>query len=233
MSPTGTNESGASGPRAPVQRGLPPARAPAVRHRRCRRGRHRVAGGVFAEQPGQRGRRRQVGGNKEFHGAYPYQLPPKGHFNLAAGVTDGIQQQSPYLDLIYPSGGMYYWADKKWEYMMAESSTLDDGGQHLHDEAPVRPDLERRLAGHRQGRRGDVQPALADAPAVVDVPVRRQGPGRHHGRCSPSARRRRCSSATSSGHRSCPDSVYGEWATKAETHAQGQDQPGQRRGQDS
>src|SRR4051794_15038763 len=64
--------------------------------------------------------------NKEFHGAYPYQLPPKGHFNLAQGVTDGIQQQSPYLDLIYPSGGMYYWADKKWEYMMAESSKLDE-----------------------------------------------------------------------------------------------------------
>ncbi|TDD22428.1 ABC transporter substrate-binding protein [Kribbella turkmenica] len=66
------------------------------------------------------------GGNKEFHGAYPYQLPPKGHFNLGAGVLDGIQQQSPYLDLIYPSAGMYYWADKKWEYMMAESSSLDE-----------------------------------------------------------------------------------------------------------
>jgi peptide/nickel transport system substrate-binding protein len=64
-------------------------------------------------------------GNKEFHGAYPYQIPPKGHYNLGAGVTDGIQQQSPYLDLIYPSFGMYYWADKKWEYLVAESSKLD------------------------------------------------------------------------------------------------------------
>ncbi|WP_433167491.1 ABC transporter substrate-binding protein [Kribbella sp. CA-247076] len=68
----------------------------------------------------------ESGGNKEFHGAYPYQLPPKGHFNLGAGVLDGIQQQSPYLDLIYPSAGMYYWADKKWEYLMAESSSLDE-----------------------------------------------------------------------------------------------------------
>src|SRR5437016_3478581 len=52
--------------------------------------------------------------SKEFHGAYPYQLPPKGHFNLMKGVTDGIQVDSPYLDLVYPSGGLYYWADKKW-----------------------------------------------------------------------------------------------------------------------
>jgi peptide/nickel transport system substrate-binding protein len=68
-------------------------------------------------------------GNKEFHGAYPYQLPPKGHFNLAAGVLDGVQQLSPYLDLIYPSGAMYYWADKKYEYMMAESSSLDEANK--------------------------------------------------------------------------------------------------------
>jgi len=65
----------------------------------------------------------------EFHGAYPYQLPPKGHFNLGAGVLDGIQQQSPYLDLIYPSAGMYYWADKKWEYLLAESNTLDEAAK--------------------------------------------------------------------------------------------------------
>jgi peptide/nickel transport system substrate-binding protein len=62
---------------------------------------------------------------KEFHGAYPYTLPPKGHYNLAPGVTDGIQAGSPYQDLVYPSFGMYYWDAKKWEYMMAESHTLD------------------------------------------------------------------------------------------------------------
>src|SRR5689334_24836690 len=67
------------------------------------------------------------GSSKEFHGAYPYQLPPKGHFNLGLGVTDGIQAaNSPYNDLVYPSAGLYYWADKKWEYMMAESGTLDE-----------------------------------------------------------------------------------------------------------
>jgi len=67
------------------------------------------------------------GSSKEFHGAYPYQLPPKGHFNLGPGVTDGIQAaNSPYNDLVYPSAGLYYWADKKWEYMMAESGTLDE-----------------------------------------------------------------------------------------------------------
>jgi peptide/nickel transport system substrate-binding protein len=62
---------------------------------------------------------------KEFHGAYPYTVPPKGHYNLAPGVTDGIQAGSPYQDLVYPSFGMYYWDAKKWEYMMAESHTLD------------------------------------------------------------------------------------------------------------
>ncbi|GAA1691634.1 hypothetical protein GCM10009745_41220 [Kribbella yunnanensis] len=67
------------------------------------------------------------GGDKPFHGAYPYELPPKGHFNLGPGVLDGIQRAtSPYMDLIYPSGAMYYWSDKKWEYMMAESGTLDE-----------------------------------------------------------------------------------------------------------
>ena len=62
---------------------------------------------------------------KEFHGAYPFTLPPKGHYNLGPGVTDSIQGGSPYQDLIYPSFGMYYWDAKKWEYLVAESHVLD------------------------------------------------------------------------------------------------------------
>ena len=62
---------------------------------------------------------------KEFHGAYPYTLPPVGHYNIAPGLINGIQAGSPYQDLIYPSFGMWYWDAKKWEYMMAESHQLN------------------------------------------------------------------------------------------------------------
>src|SRR5262245_13273644 len=120
MSPTGTNDSGSNGP------GVSP-RSNAISRRHVLQ-LFGIAGvGVAGigsleacspSNPTNEGSSNKSS-NKEFHGAYPYQLPPKGHFNLAQGVTDGIQQQSPYLDLIYPSGGMYYWADKKWEYMMA------------------------------------------------------------------------------------------------------------------
>jgi peptide/nickel transport system substrate-binding protein len=122
MSPTGTNESGASDRTNAVSR----------RHVLQLFG---IAGvGVAGigsleacspSSPDASGNKSGGNSTKEFHGAYPYQLPPKGHFNLGAGVLDGIQQLSPYLDLIYPSAGMYYWADKKWEYLMAESSSLD------------------------------------------------------------------------------------------------------------
>ncbi|MFG1812316.1 ABC transporter substrate-binding protein [Kribbella sp. NPDC049174] len=128
MSPTGTNDSGTNGPGASAL-----SNAISRRHVLQLFGIAGVgAAGIGSltacspSDPNSDEAGDNKSGNKEFHGAYPYQLPPKGHYNLAAGVTEGIQQQSPYLDLIYPSGGMYYWADKKWEYMMAESSSLDE-----------------------------------------------------------------------------------------------------------
>jgi len=129
MSPTGTNDSGTNGPG-------PSALSNAISRRHVLQlfgiAGVGVAGIGSLEACSPSSPKSEGGGKsatKEFHGAYPYQLPPKGHFNLAAGVTDGIQQQSPYLDLVYPSGGMYYWADKKWEYMMAESSELASDGK--------------------------------------------------------------------------------------------------------
>lgn len=67
------------------------------------------------------------GGGKggEFHGAYPYSVPPKGHFNLMSGVTDSIMGGTPYQDLILLPGGMYRWAEKKWEPMLAEKWEFD------------------------------------------------------------------------------------------------------------
>ncbi len=60
----------------------------------------------------------------EFHGAWPYDLPPKGHFNYfaASGI---ILQLSVYIDLFQPSLAFYKWADAKWDYWLAESSKLD------------------------------------------------------------------------------------------------------------
>jgi peptide/nickel transport system substrate-binding protein len=132
MSPTGTNDSGTEAPRASAL-----TNAISRRHVLQLFG---IAGAGVAgvgslaacspSTPNSNDSGGGKSGNKEFHGAYPYQLPPKGHFNLGPGVLDGIQMAtSPYNDLIYPSAGMYYWADKKWEYLMAESSSLDEANK--------------------------------------------------------------------------------------------------------
>ena len=42
------------------------------------------------------------GGSKEFHGAYPYQLPPTGHFNTFA--TNGIFALTLYQDVLEMPG---------------------------------------------------------------------------------------------------------------------------------
>ncbi|MGW5366254.1 ABC transporter substrate-binding protein [Actinopolymorpha pittospori] len=65
------------------------------------------------------------GGEAVFNGAWPYQVPPKGHFNLMAGVTDAINPGA-YFDLIFLPGGMYYWDAKKWEPMLAEKWGFDE-----------------------------------------------------------------------------------------------------------
>ena len=71
------------------------------------------------------------GGKAEFAGAWPFQVPPKGHFNLMSGVTDGILAGGPYQDLVILPGGMYYWADKKWEMLLAEKFAIDDTAKTL------------------------------------------------------------------------------------------------------
>ncbi|WP_192748620.1 ABC transporter substrate-binding protein [Actinopolymorpha pittospori] len=63
-------------------------------------------------------------GLREFHGAWPYQVPPKGHFNLMAGVTDAIEL-GMYRDLIFLPGGMWYWQEKKWEPLLGEKWAFD------------------------------------------------------------------------------------------------------------
>lgn len=64
-------------------------------------------------------------GSKEFHGAWPFQVPPKGHFNEMPGLVDMIVGDGPYLDLLVPPPAMYLWKEKKYQGILAESWTLD------------------------------------------------------------------------------------------------------------
>jgi len=55
-------------------------------------------------------------GGKEFVGAWPYELPPSGHFNtfIPHGITLGI-----YQDLIEMPLAKYYWAKNQWMSLLA------------------------------------------------------------------------------------------------------------------
>jgi len=64
-------------------------------------------------------------GSKEFHGAWPFSVPPKGHFNELPGMVDMIIGDGPYLDLLVPPPAMYLWKEKTYQGLMAESWTLD------------------------------------------------------------------------------------------------------------
>jgi peptide/nickel transport system substrate-binding protein len=57
------------------------------------------------------------GGAAEFHGAYPYLLPPEGHFNTF--VTNGIMALILYHDVLEMPMAMYRWAEQKYEPYMA------------------------------------------------------------------------------------------------------------------
>lgn len=70
-----------------------------------------------------------TGGGGEFRAAYPYNAPPKGHFNYIGGVTDQIVLG--YLwDLMMVPGATYLWAKQKYYYLLAdESSQLSPDGK--------------------------------------------------------------------------------------------------------
>ncbi|HEV8634084.1 MAG TPA: ABC transporter substrate-binding protein [Chloroflexota bacterium] len=55
-------------------------------------------------------------GGKAFNGAWPYEMPPAGHFNtyIPKNTNLGI-----YQDLIEQPLGMYYWATAKWMPLLA------------------------------------------------------------------------------------------------------------------
>lgn len=56
----------------------------------------------------------------EFHAGWPYDLPPKGVWNFygAAPILSG----SYLIEIAYQNLAIYRWIDKKWDYLLAESS---------------------------------------------------------------------------------------------------------------
>src|SRR5215216_8111004 len=67
-------------------------------------------------------------GAKEFHTAWPYEIPPQGHFNLMQGVARAIfNPPNIYADLIIEPMAMYYWASKDWLPLLATEWAFQDG----------------------------------------------------------------------------------------------------------
>jgi peptide/nickel transport system substrate-binding protein len=79
-----------------------------------------------------------TGGAKggEFHGGWPYKLPPEYHWNYFA--TNSILGDSIYRDLFIPSLGVYKWADAKWDFWAAQSASLSGDNY----EVKLRPGLK-------------------------------------------------------------------------------------------
>ena len=59
----------------------------------------------------------------QFNGAWPYDLPPKGHYNYFA-ASGAITQGSIWQDMFLPPMATYVWNEAKWSYWLAESSSL-------------------------------------------------------------------------------------------------------------
>src|SRR5438105_12755853 len=67
----------------------------------------------------------QPAGGKEFHGAWPFEVPPNGHFNYMVGITHAILRGGIYDDLITLPMAMYYWKDQRWLPLLADSWGFD------------------------------------------------------------------------------------------------------------
>jgi peptide/nickel transport system substrate-binding protein len=59
-------------------------------------------------------------GNKEFHSAWPFEVPPTGNFNMIQGVSHTIMNPpNIYADLIVQPFAMYTWQTGDWLKLMA------------------------------------------------------------------------------------------------------------------
>ena len=77
--------------------------------------------GSATAAPGTGGTAAAVKGGS-FHGAWPYALPPAGHYNAYA--PRGILTTGIYRHIWLTTLGMFRWADGKYDYWLAESSGL-------------------------------------------------------------------------------------------------------------
>lgn len=65
----------------------------------------------------------------EFHAAYPYDAPPKGHYNFLGGV-EGQITMGYIFDLFMVPGATYLWHDQKYYYLLADpTSALSPDGK--------------------------------------------------------------------------------------------------------
>lgn len=61
----------------------------------------------------------------EFHGAWPYSVPPEGHYNSLNGIPKRILADGIYRDILEMPLGMLYWQENKWMQLLATDWKFD------------------------------------------------------------------------------------------------------------
>ncbi len=65
-----------------------------------------------------------AGGGKEYHGAWPFEVPPAGHFNTFEAKSIFGFTPTLYWDFFEAPLAIWRWADAKWEYILAQDSKV-------------------------------------------------------------------------------------------------------------
>ncbi|HZS93034.1 MAG TPA: ABC transporter substrate-binding protein [Chloroflexota bacterium] len=90
-----------------------------------------VALGIDALEVAKAAGRPRAAIHGEFHSAWPYFLPPTGHYNTYDPSGNAFSL-GIYQDLMEMPPAMYYWADKKWLWLMATSGKYDGSNYVLN-----------------------------------------------------------------------------------------------------
>jgi len=61
----------------------------------------------------------------EFHGAWPYPVPPEGHYNSINGIPKRILSDGLYRDVMEMPLGMLYWQENKYMQLLATDWKFD------------------------------------------------------------------------------------------------------------
>jgi peptide/nickel transport system substrate-binding protein len=65
-----------------------------------------------------------AGAGKEYHGAWPFEVPPAGHFNSFEAKSIFGFTPTLYWDFFEAPLAIWRWADAKWEYVLAQDSKI-------------------------------------------------------------------------------------------------------------